>query len=270
MSPELDEDFHGLPWLADRLNRRFCARGKQICVPIGLDHALGNHVLVNHPWSHSEMNTFRNSGFLPMDVVTGSRSAEDVTPPKVVVLRFIEGHATPADPSKNEQRHEISGSYLNTPQCEDQKQVFWVVSTTTPASHQVEPWAPESDRYYIIPSGFTKASTLERCPRSEKPGNAYFTASPHAPPDVSRQLLCRGSPLFSDETFDLLRHNVQIDKLPELFAELFDTATDSDMSIPGTSAHAHAKETFRKEDYLTTYTAVHQASCDFGLSFREV
>jgi hypothetical protein len=171
------------------------------------------------------------------------------------------------------------------PQYEGQKQVLWVVSTMTPKMHRDLPKSSEADYYYtsqtgfveasapdcyyIIPSGITKASTLDRQPKSKDPVNNYMTPSVHAIPGVAREPLCRGGALFADDEFDPLRHIVHIEKLPELFTELFDTGTGPDMSIPSTPTATPANGTFRKEDILTLQREVHQALWDFGLSFRE-
>lgn len=144
--------------------------------------------------------------------------------------------------------------------------MFWVIGTTKPELHQaLTPSHPNA--YYIIPSGFTKASTLARQPKSRDAVNNYFTPSVHATPGVARQPLRRGSPLFSDDAFEPSDHVIHVDKMPGLFAELFDTASAPDMAIP--SGTANENPTFRKHDYLTLHREVHQAAWDFGLSFRE-
>lgn len=139
----------------------------------------------------------------------------------------------------------------------------------TPAEHHDLSVATDEDSYYIVPSGFTKASSLERQPKSEDPVNNYFTPSVHATPGVARQPLCKGSALFADDKFDPISHVVDIDKFPEVFAQLFDTASGPEMVIPSTSAAAPSNEMFRKEDYLTLHREVNQASWDFGFRFRE-
>lgn len=266
-SSQLRESSRGLPWLARRFNQKLALDGKQICIPADLRHPLGNHVLVNHEWSQEDRDSFQSNGQVSLSAMLGRHWVKD-TIPNAVVLRFIEGHARPADSSGTGHTHEISGSYL-MPLCQDQKQVLWVISTMTPAKHQNLPIATEADSYYIIPSGFTKAATLEREPRSEDPVNNYFTPSVHATPGVARQPLCKGSALFADGKFDPLSYVVHIDEFPKIFTDLFDTASGPEMSIPSTSAAAPSNEMFRKEDYLTLHREVHQASWDFGLRFRE-
>lgn len=127
------------------------------------------------------------------------------------------------------------------------------------------------DFYYIIPSGVTKASTLERQPKSKNPVNNAFTPSVHAVPGVPKQPLCPGSPLFSDPKFDPRNHIVTVDQILGFFAELFDDASGPEISIPVAfpSLSSSANVTVRKEDYLTLHREVHQASWDFGFSFRE-
>jgi hypothetical protein len=282
-SSQLRESSKGLPWLARRLNQKLSVDGKQMIVPVDLRHPLGNHVLVNHDWSQEDKDSFQKDGQLSLSASLGSKWVKDTTP-NAVVLRFIEGHALPADSSGNGKTHEISGSYL-TPQYEGKKQVLWIVSTMTPKMHRDLPKSSDADYYYtsstgfikasapdcyyIIPSGFTKASTLDRQPKSKDPVNNYMTPSVHATPGVAKEPLCRAGALFADDKFDPLHHIVHIDKFPELFAELFDAASGPEISIPSTSTAAPSSGMFRKEDYLTLQREVHQASWDFGLSFRE-
>lgn len=64
-------------------------------------------------------------------------------------------------------------------------------------------------------------------------------------------------------------HFVHVEKFPELFAERFDTASWPELWIPSSSDTLQPNEDFRKEDHLTLRREVHQASCDFGLRFRE-
>lgn len=83
-----------------------------------------------------------------------------------------------------------------------------------PEWHQA-PTPSHPNSYYIVPSGFCKASTLACRPKSKDPVKNYFTPSVHATPGMARQPFCRGSPLFSDDKFELTSHEVHIDKMPE-------------------------------------------------------
>jgi hypothetical protein len=251
----------GLPWLANRLNKKLSLAGKQMVVPLDLRHPLGNHVLINHDWSQEDNDTFRKDGYMSLTAMTGSRWARDTTP-NAVVLRFIDGSST--DGFINE----IFGSYL-APLYENQKQVFWIISTMKPGLHRYPSTPSSDDFYYIIPSGVTKASTLERQPKLTDPVNNSFTPSAHAVPGVPREPLCLGSALFSDKKFDPRNHIVDVDQLLEFFAALFDDASGSEISVPVVSAFSSANVTVHKEDYLTLHREVHQASWDFGFSFRE-
>lgn len=277
------ESARGLPWLARRLNEKLSVAGKQMVVPADLNHRLGNHVLVNHEWSQKDKDTFQSNGQLSLSASLGSDWAND-TAPNAVALRFIEGHARPTDSSTDGYTHEISGAYL-MPLCEGQKQVLWIISTMAPEKHRKLPKPSEADSYYtresgcidlptpdcyyIIPSRFTKASTLERQQKSADPVSNYMTPFVHATPGVARQPLCHGSALFADDNFDPQNHIIHVDKFPEIFEELFDMSASSKMSIPSTSGPSSPNEAFRKEDYLTLHREFHQASWDFGLSFRE-
>ena len=126
------------------------------------------------------------------------------------------------------------------------------------------------DFYYIVPSGVTKASTFERQPKSKDPVNNAFTPSVHAVPGVPKEPLCSGSALFSDAKFDPRNHIVTIDQILDFFAKLFDDASGSEISLPvAFPGLLSANVTVRKGDYLTLHREVHQASWDFGFSFRE-
>jgi hypothetical protein len=231
-------------------------------VPLDLRHPLGNHNPINHAWSQQDNDSFRKDGYMSIQAMIGSRWASDTTS-NAVVLRFIDGSST--DGIINE----ISGSCLS-PLWENQKQVFWIISTLKPDLHRNLAIPSSDDFYYIIPSGVTKASTPERQPKSKDPVNNAFTPSVHAIPGVPRQPLCPGSALFSDAKFDPRNHIITIDQILEFFAELFDNASDPETSIlvafPSLSS---ASVTVRKEDYLTLHREVHQASWDFGFSFGE-
>jgi len=251
----------GLPWLANRFNQKLSIAGKQMIVPLDLRHPLGNHDLINRDWSQEDKDSFRKEGCVSLTAMTGRRWVNDTTP-NAVVLRFIDGSST--DGLINE----ISGSYLS-PLYENQKQVFWIISTLKPDLHQYPSTPSSDDFYYIIPSGVTKASTLERQPKLADPMNNNFTPSIHAVQDVPREPQCPGSALFSDENFDPRNHIVDIDQLLEFFAELFDDASGSEISIPVVSGFSSVNVTVRKEDYLTLHREAHQASWDFGFSFRE-
>lgn len=262
-SSQLRASGRGLPWLASRFNQKLSVAGKQMIVPLDLRHPLGNHNLINHDWSEEDNESFRKDGHMSLQAMMGSRWARDTTP-NAVVLRFIDGYS--ADGFINE----ISGSYLN-PLYENQKQVFWIISTLKPGLHQYPATPMSDDFYYIIPSGVTKASTLERQPKSKDPVNNAFTPSVHAVPGVSKEPLCSGSPLFSNAKFDPRNHIVTIDQILEFLAKLFDDASGPEISLPVAypSLSSSANVTVRKEDYLTLHREVHQASWDFGFSFRE-
>lgn len=75
--------------------------------------------------------------------------------------------------------------------------------------------------------------------------------------------------MFSDKNFDPINLLVHVEKFPELVAELFDTASSPEMSIPSSSDTLQPNDNIRKEDCLTFHREVHQASVDFGLRFRE-
>jgi hypothetical protein len=155
-------------------------------VPLDLRHPLGNHNPINHAWSQEDNDSFRKDGYMSIQAMIGSRWASDTTS-NAVVLRFIDGSST--DGIINE----ISGSYLS-PLCENQKQVFWIISTLKPDLHR-NPAIPSSDDfYYIIPSGVTKASTPERQPKSKDPVNNAFTPSVHASQACQGSLCVRAVP----------------------------------------------------------------------------
>lgn len=52
--------------------RNFSIAGKQICIPFDLNHAFGNHVLVNQEWSQKDRETFRDNGQPFLDAILGA------------------------------------------------------------------------------------------------------------------------------------------------------------------------------------------------------
>lgn len=150
-SPDVDRENVGLPSLSDQLNATCFTHRSAVCVPIGEGHPLGgNHVLLSHTWSHTDVEGYQNTGRTPVALHSREMYEDGLD---CIVLRLQDHATSSSDLGDGSKFPLVMRSYLWSRPVQDRH--FFIVGAIHDRK-QLEAGDPEASKYLLLPSEFTR------------------------------------------------------------------------------------------------------------------
>jgi hypothetical protein len=149
-SPDADRENVGLPSLSDQINAACCAKRSAVCVPTGEGHPLGNHMLLSHTWSQTDVEDYQETGRTPLTLHSRKIYEDGLV---CIVLRLQDHATSSSDLGDGGKFPLVMRSFLWSRPVEDRH--FFIVGAIHDRK-QLESGDPEASKYLLLPSELTR------------------------------------------------------------------------------------------------------------------